>query len=359
MELHTEILIIGGGPAGSAAAIAAHKKNIPAIIIDRNNFPRDKVCGDGLLLSVLDLLEEHGIKKETFLREDQYAFPKHITCYNSKKEKLVLDNPFVTIKRMELDNLLWKAIPDAVQKYGHAKIESIIRVDEKYVTELNIGNERYTITCHYIIGADGYSSYVKRNFFKDLKFPHRVASRSYIKDMNYEHADSFNFYFDDELAPGYFWAFKISENNYNTGVYLDDKTELDLYKTHDRFLQKYFNVALSKEGFHTWTIPANTEFAALANDNIILTGDAAGLCDKLFGHGIDTAIVSGYLAVKSIAYHQSENQGKYEFAEIYRYNLQQHAGQMLKSSESAYNRIRENKAETLGILNSFFKNEIH
>ncbi|MBH10117.1 MAG: hypothetical protein CMG74_07170 [Candidatus Marinimicrobia bacterium] len=59
-----DILIVGAGPAGSTAALYAHKYNLKTLLIDKANFPRDKVCGDALsgktvrMLKELDLLEQ-------------------------------------------------------------------------------------------------------------------------------------------------------------------------------------------------------------------------------------------------------------------------------------------------------------
>ena len=58
-----DIIIIGGGPAGSAAAIYANKIGLKTIILDKSSFPRDKICGDALsgksvrYMKELDLIE--------------------------------------------------------------------------------------------------------------------------------------------------------------------------------------------------------------------------------------------------------------------------------------------------------------
>lgn len=64
---HYDIAIIGAGPAGASAAIFAAKKGLKVALIDRAIFPRDKICGDQIILNILDLIGAQGVDLKPLL----------------------------------------------------------------------------------------------------------------------------------------------------------------------------------------------------------------------------------------------------------------------------------------------------
>ncbi|NDA54283.1 MAG: FAD-dependent oxidoreductase, partial [Actinobacteria bacterium] len=56
-----DVLVVGAGPAGIAAAVTAHRAGLRVVVIDKASFPRDKCCGDGLTTGALRLLEQLGL----------------------------------------------------------------------------------------------------------------------------------------------------------------------------------------------------------------------------------------------------------------------------------------------------------
>ncbi|MGA0149407.1 MAG: NAD(P)/FAD-dependent oxidoreductase, partial [Ilumatobacteraceae bacterium] len=65
MTSHTDVLIVGAGPAGIAAALTAHEHGLDVSVIDKATFPRDKCCGDGLTTGALRLLDRLGLQPAT------------------------------------------------------------------------------------------------------------------------------------------------------------------------------------------------------------------------------------------------------------------------------------------------------
>src|SRR5438445_8250299 len=63
--LAADVCVVGGGPAGSAAAISLARAGRDVVIVDRARFPRDKCCGDGLTTGALRELEHLGLRPET------------------------------------------------------------------------------------------------------------------------------------------------------------------------------------------------------------------------------------------------------------------------------------------------------
>ena len=344
-----DLLIIGGGPAGSVAAFLADQFKFSAAIIERESFPRDKVCGDGIFLSCFDFLEQIGISKSQFKNSGYQCEKVHL--FDSKKNKIELATNFKTITRQEFDGMLWDNIPDSIPKMESSKIISIKKLNSTYLTTLEKNKEQFQIESNYLIGADGYSSLVKRKFFPKLNYELGIASRSYIHDESLT-IDDFQFYFEDDLIPGYFWCFKIADHQYNTGVYIRSEQKNKIADLHSYYLKKHLNCILDKNNFDTWSIPNNTDFTELANENALLIGDAAGLCDKLAGHGIDAAIISAFVALKSINDFQLKK-SNFDLQEIYRYHLTQYFSESLLTSKLVAEKIQQEPENCIQIFKSF------
>lgn len=356
-EIITDILIVGAGPSGTASAMAAHKNNLKAILIDREKFPRDKICGDGVTFASFQTLEEIGFNCENIKTNANYCVAENLIFYGENNTQISYENDiFFTLKRFLLDNILLNQLPAEVPFYEGTTIEEIQKKGEHYHVKCNSINGKINIKTNYIIGADGYSSFIRRNFFKELNFEKRVASRYYITNNNLKN-NAYNFFFHENISPGYFWIFPIGKDSYNTGVYLPHSiSSNELFKIHQSFIQKYFNEEIDKSNFHTWTIPNNTSFNNLAKDNILLVGDAAGFCDKLIGHGIDAAYLSALVAIKSILYHKTDSKKQYPFEEIYRYNLDLYFKDSLTLSMHTYTEIDKNINETSKHLKKYLSN---
>ncbi len=354
MKLTTDILIIGAGPSGCVAALTAEKLGFKSIVLERKSFPRDKICGDGILLKdVKNIFGRLGIDFNQFIGIENHSQPPFFKINDSKQHEFNIPIPTVIIKREEFDNTLWNAVGLTKDnlKFDDADVKSINKVGDVYIVECCISGELTVINTKYIVAADGYSSFVRRNHFKGLKFRTRVASRFYLKtDVEIDVPTSM--IFDEKVSPGYFWFFRIDNLTFNTGVYLAEDNNSDIYELHRTFLKKYFDADLPKDGFKTWPIPYNVKLDNLVKDNVILTGDAAGLCDKMFGHGIDNAITSGYLAVLSI--HDSNKATiNYPLEEIYRYNLNMYIGDTLRKSVDAYNLLETNPDNFVNVLKQY------
>src|SRR5579864_5665484 len=70
----TDVLIVGAGPSGSAAALFLSKKGIGSVIVDKEKFPRDKICGDALSGKVIEVLN----KLDKSLAEELYCDEKNL-----------------------------------------------------------------------------------------------------------------------------------------------------------------------------------------------------------------------------------------------------------------------------------------
>ncbi len=359
-KLTTEVLIIGAGPAGCTAAQMAAHHNLQTILVDRQKFPRDKTCGDGISLSSMVQLQNLGFDTKTILNNPKLIQSKNIYFYDQKDERIDLkNNLFFTFKRNDFDNLLWENLNQKINKIEQAEPVSIEKTDSGYHVIIENSGEKIEIETKYLVGADGYSSYVRRNLFPNLPIEKRVASRFYLKDENFD-TDAYHFYFHEKVSPGYFWIFNVGKNEFNTGVYLPyNIASKELFELHNYYIQKYFERNIDKDNFYTWPIPNNFDFNSLASENAFLIGDAAGLCDKLIGHGIDAAILSGIVAINSLIFHSTKNTKNYPLQEIFRYNMTAYFKDSLSHSAEVYEKIFNDINKSNQHLKKYFNDVLH
>jgi geranylgeranyl reductase family protein len=340
-----DIGIIGGGPAGSCAAYVAEKLGLKVVILDRQKFPRDKICGDVFTTESFQWLKEFDFNFSGIENLKSSFSDKKMLFEDAKGDNFKMEFPFFFLcKRFEMDNYFWESIPKSVLKIEEAEINPLTLVaNQPLKINYTKNGEKKSVDCKYIIGADGYSSMVKRSFFPNLKYNNRVACRYYTSAKK-KNNDLIGFYFYPEISPGYFWIFPLGDGSYNTGVYLSHDSKLNIKEIHTTFYKKHFNDEINENNFHVWPIPNNINLNILATNRVLLTGDAAGLCDYLIGHGIDTAILTGIMAAKSIDYFEKRNNGKYELSEIYSYHLSCYKlNKLLERSKKLYIEISEGK----------------
>lgn len=354
MSIDTDILIVGGGPAGVSAAIAAEKFGFRSIIIEREKMPRDKICGDGILIKeTSNILDKLGIQIRDIVKQHPHKITPKFVIQSPAGDMIKYDAESIIMRRLDFDYLLWENV-DQNRKYDEIKDLTIRKLDnDKYISFYSIQEVKYQLTSSYVIAADGYSSYVRRFFFPSLKFESRIATRYYMSLPKGKSSETIMM-FDKKISPGYFWCFQLGDRVFNTGVYLPND-KYNPFEIHSYYLRELYNHELDKTQLGTWPIPYNVNFEHLVSGKVILTGDAAGLCDKMFGHGIDNAITSGYLAVTSI-YDSLRSDIPYPLGEIYRFKINQYLGCQLKESFDLFDNSIDNQEAMMKKMKDFFIN---
>lgn len=307
-----DIAIIGSGPSGSTAAILAAKKGYRVAVIDRCIFPRDKVCGDQIILNALDILVNEGIDLSPLMK---YSVMTGCLEYITDKETFSFDlreSPIKSLscKRELFDNFLFSEAQKLISVcFQGTKDLNIQEEVENYKIRFNCDGNTQTISAKYIIGADGASSFVRRNFFKNLILSNAIATRSYV---NYTGNKVFmrGYYFHEIENGGYFWIFPVNDKTANCGVIVFNDHWKKYFKTlnevHFHYAEKLKELISYPETIDTWQTPFLLSEQEIVNGNVLLVGDAAGLVNPMFGHGIDAAIISGKVAIDHINKHSKD-----------------------------------------------------
>ena len=324
-KIKTQVIIVGAGPAGAAASIFLSKAQIPHLILEKEKFPRDKVCGDacgGKTAFVLRKADPDWMH-EIFQHSTQYT-PTHGALFFSPDGKS-LSIPFsrnnvlpgqaagFTTPRLTFDNFLFEklATPYAAI-HQNVSLKTIERTSEGIV-KINFieNNAEVDVTAPLIIGADGDKSQVRKVFLNSdtSSKAYCVALRSYYKGVTeLNHENYIELHWLPEIVPGYFWIFPLPNGLTNVGIGMLSeqirKKKINLREAmlhaihHNPHLKHRFMNATLVDKIQGWGLPMYLNQQRVSGNNFMLAGDAASLVDAFTGEGIGNALYSGMLAAE-------------------------------------------------------------
>ena len=311
-----DVVIVGGGPAGSSAACTIAKSGLSVLLIDKSEFPRDKCCGDGLTTMALRLSEQLGLdiwnlNNLEVVDEAVIHFP------SGRREAFPLPKKglfAVVAPRAEYDLALIDLARELMVdvRLGH-KFSSINFDEER--TFLNIEGIGEVETS-FVVAADGAWSPVRRslNLGEDQSRGEWLAFRQYISGIAPDSND-LHVWFEKDLLPGYAWSFPLPNGKANVGFGVlrskhssaSETAQLARDLLSRKSISETLGGAIKLEGRQTaWPIPARINSQQLTSRSVIFVGDAAASTDVLTGEGIGQALLTGILAGKAIK--SGENQ---------------------------------------------------
>lgn len=325
-KLHTSVIIIGAGPAGAGTSFFLTKYGIPHIVIEKETFPRDKVCGDGcsgktalvIKRANPEWLDEILDNGSSFLPSWGITFaapngkPLHVPFAIDRTPEMKA--PGFTATRLVFDNFLFsKMASPQCTIYQNATVTDIDTGGNGVVVKMMCNGEEYHISAPLIVGADGDKSIVRKKFLPENTAPKTsaVGLRAYYEGITGMHEEKFiELHFLKEMLPGYFWIFPMPNGMANVGVGIlserirDKKINLreqmlSAIKNNPTIAPRFANARL-KGKIEGWGLPLAMNRQPLSGDNFMLTGDAACLVDPFSGEGIGNALYSGMLAAAAI-----------------------------------------------------------
>ncbi len=307
VQANADLVVVGAGPAGAAAAMTAQARGLDVLVLDRATFPRDKTCGDGLTAAALRLLERFGVDVPRL----PAAAVDTVVVVGPDRWQVELPLPnaglhAAVVARADLDAAV-VARAEALGVVVRTGI-GVDRVDEDADGVMVRTNDGATVRAGAVIAADGHYSGVRRAHggeSPDLGTWHAV--RQYYRQVG---DPRLWVLFERDLLPGYAWVFPLPDGRANVGFGVlrgaghDGHSLAALWP--DLLTRAPMRAALGPraepEGRHrAWPIPGGYAPARLADGRVLYAGDAAGLVDPMTGEGIAQAIESGALAAEAVA----------------------------------------------------------
>lgn len=348
----TDVLVVGAGPAGSAAAAWCARAGLSVLLVDAETFPRDKPCGDGLTpraMAELDQLglspwlegraRNKGLRAAGFGQELYLPWPGgNLPNYGGAAPRLELD---AAIRQVAID-----AGVDVLE--GLRAVDTVMDGDKVagvvFTTSSGKKNgskgatsENVEIRCSRLIVADGAKSQLGRTLGREW---HRstafgVAARGYIKSHRSDD-EWISSHLElrgekNELLSGYGWVFPLGDGEVNVGV----GTLATVKRPADVNLRSLLTFYADQQR-GTWQLegdvrapwsallPMGGAVSNVAGANWVLIGDSAGCVNPLNGEGIDYGLETGHLAAQLFA--DSPANSRMDFTTVWPQILVDHYG---------------------------------
>ena len=290
-----DILIVGAGPSGSYLAYLLSKNGFKVIIIDKESFPRDKVCGGGISNKTVELLDFD--ISPVIQKNIAGAFLSY-----QNKNTIIKDlegGSGVTVLRRDFDNfILQKAINCGAEFRPDC---SFVSVEERN-DYINVETSQDYIRTKYLAGADGVFSQVRNKVFgkKLITYAPSLEALVYVDQDVIERFENRIVMDFGGMSCGYGWIFPKSDH-LNVGVFSifgsrNIKNDLERFMNYYKSLKTYKNIEY--KGF---SIPLKNKYKIYEKGNIWLIGDAAGFAESFYGEGIYFALKSARIAYEALA----------------------------------------------------------
>ena len=304
--------IIGAGPAGTACALALRHSGLRVALLDKAQFPRDKVCGDavpGHALKALRQLDPAFVEALWQLQPLDAVRESRLVAPNGDSLRMRWKLPSFSCPRETLD----AALLELVRAHSATEIMESTGLKDLQIEADGVrlrpaqGPE---ITCQLVIGCDGANSVVGRKLLPEPRLArahHCVGVRTYFENIADTESGTTEFFLTRDYLAGYVWLFPVGQGRYNVGLGMLAEVvarhKVDLKETMQRLLATHpalagrFAEARQLGPIVGFGLPlGGGRVRPVSGARFMLCGDAASLIDPLQGHGIDTAMQSGILA---------------------------------------------------------------
>lgn len=276
-----DVIIIGCGPAGVAAAKTLLKNNVDFCMIDKEKYPRKKLCAGGLTDKSIRVLNELELEYQSVIKQECSSFELKT---KNKTRNLEIKKSIVMVDRTEFDNNNLEQIKAKNKNVFEG--ETVLDIDDNIVIT---SKDKYAFK--YVIFADGVNGYSRKfSNLKNIGFSVEIDV-SNRKDTSI--AISF-----DALRDGYAWIFP--KGSYSTIGLGKFKNVKDDYKKLLKDFCDNYDITFDEKLVRGYPIPTGGYIKKAVIDNKILVGDAAALVDPISGEGIYYALISGKYAAEAI-----------------------------------------------------------
>jgi geranylgeranyl reductase family protein len=321
--VEVDVLVVGGGPAGSAAAYWLAEAGHDVLVVEKKRFPREKTCGDGLTPRAVAQLEDMGLGERLAADHLRYeglrSIAHGITLELEWPEHPTFPSYGYVVRRRDLDEMVAdRAVKAGARLWQGA--EAVAPITEggilrgATIRKKEDGADR-DVRARYVVVADGSNSRFGRMLgsARDRTYPMGMAVRGYFRSPRHDdpwiesHLD-----LRDKAGnslPGYGWIFPVGDGTINVGVGL-----LSTFSGWKEVNTSHLMDAFCATAPDSWEISPETACGAPTGGKLptgfsvkpmvgptwVQVGDAAGAVNPFNGEGISVAYETGRFAAEAI-----------------------------------------------------------
>ncbi len=315
-----DVLVVGAGPAGSAAAIVLARAGLSVVLVDQRSFPRDKVCGDGLIPDTHAALAQLGLLDEVMASA---RAAQHITCTAPRGGQIDVPGSLAVLPRRVLDDIICRgAVRAGARMHAPVHFEAPLLDATGRVcgASLSHAGQKRALHANWVVLASGaVPQALMAAGVCERQTPGGVAVRAYIKnDAMVGRITQLEMVWHRKLRPGYGWIFPCPNGVFNIGVGVFDshgpaadghniKQNINLRTVFEKFSECYPNArelvsgGTMQGGLKGAPFRFNLSGASYSRAGLLVTGEAVGSTYSLTGEGIGKALETGMLAAHAIA----------------------------------------------------------
>jgi menaquinone-9 beta-reductase len=315
-----DVIVVGAGPAGSSVGYYLASAGLDVLVLEKTNFPREKVCGDGLTPRAVKALAAMGVP---IAESDGWQRHKGLRIIGGGG-RIELDWPELSSypgyglirARTDFDQILAKH----AEKAGARVLEGVAVdspvLDDRTGRIIGVTSKAgQHFRAPLVVAADGNSSRlsVSMGLHKREDRPLGVAVRTYYTSPRHEdeYLEAWLDLWDgSSLLPGYGWIFGMGDGTSNVGVGLLNTSTGFGDIDYRALLRKWLAAMPAEWGFTEENRTQPIRGAALPmgfnrtphyTGGLLLAGDAGGMVNPFNGEGIAYAMESGEMAARVIA----------------------------------------------------------
>ncbi len=315
-----DVLVVGAGPAGSAAAQVLARGGVDVVLVDQRSFPRDKTCGDALIPDAHAALARLGVIEEV-LAQAQAA--GHIGCIGPRGGRIDVPGTLAVLPRRRLDDIVCRAAVRAgARMFAPAHFEAPLLDAQQRVVGASLSHEgaRRDIHAKWVVLATGaVPQALVAAGLCERQAPTGVALRAYVKNVAMVgRITELEVVWHREIRPGYGWIFPCGDGVFNIGAGVGNshrpdasgrsamQGKVNLRQVFDAFCEFYAPAralmagGVIQGGLKGAPLRCTLDGAQFSRPGLLVAGEAAGSTYSFTGEGIGKALETGMLAAEAL-----------------------------------------------------------